>query len=94
MTEGFTVYAKWITPAVTTFLKLPAATRTIESEAFCGIPAEAVIVPSSVTGIAYDAFRNSGVRYIYGFPGTRAESFANDYEFTFVPIDNGWLSSH
>ena len=94
VTEGFTVYAKWITPAVSGFLKLPAATGTIESEAFYGIPAEAVIIPASVNSIAYDAFHHSGVQYIYGFPGTRAESFADAYGYTFVPISNGWLTSH
>ena len=94
VTEGFTVYAKWITPTVSGFLKLPAATGTIESEAFYGIPAEAVIIPASVNSIAYDAFHHSGVQYIYGFPGTRAESFADAYGYTFVPISNGWLTSH
>ena len=91
---GIQPYAKWITPAVSGFLKLPAATGTIESEAFYGIPAEAVIIPATVNSIAYDAFHHSGVQYIYGFPGTRAESFADAYGYTFVPISNGWLTSH
>ncbi|MBQ1312038.1 MAG: InlB B-repeat-containing protein [Blautia sp.] len=94
ITEGFTVYARWSTPEVSSFLKLPAALTDIESEAFSGIPAKAVIVPDSVTAIAYDAFRLSGVEYIYGFPGSAAETFADTYDYIFVPIDDAWLSGH
>jgi hypothetical protein len=93
VSEGFTVYAKWATPAPPSFLKLPAALSAVESEAFSGVAAQAVIVPRSVTYIAYDAFYLSGVQYIYGFPGTRAETFAAAYGFTFVPINAAWLAS-
>ena len=73
---------------------LPASLETVESEAFSGIPAQAVIVPGSVTSIAYDAFYLSSIEYIYGFPGTRAETFADAYGFTFIPIDDAWMASH
>ena len=94
VTEGFTIYAGWTTPAPTGFLKLPAALRSVESEAFAGIPAEAVIVLRTVTGIAHDAFYASGVRYIYGFPGSAAETYAESYGFAFIPIDDDWVAGH
>ena len=94
ISSGFTVYAKWLTPEISRFIKLPAAMQSIENEAFSGIPAQAVIVPRTVTTIAYYAFYHSSVVYIYGFPGTRAETFADAYGFTFVPIDDAWLALH
>ena len=94
VSEGFTVYAKWTTPAPASFLKLPSALRTVESEAFAGTSAQAVIIPASVTSIAYDAFRVSDVAYIYGTAGTTAETFASAYGFTFVPIDDDWAAGH
>ncbi len=92
VSAGFTVYARWITPDAYGFLKLPDRTRTIESEAFRGIPAGAVIVPRTVNSIAHDAFAGSGIRYVYGYPGTRAETFADAYGYTFVPIDDAWMA--
>ena len=94
VTEGLTVYAGWTTPAPSGFIKLPAILSRIESEAFAGISAQAVIVPPTVTGIAYDAFSLSGVRYIYGFPDTAAQHFADTYGYTFVPIDDDWMAIH
>ena len=92
VSQGFKVYAKWDTPIVSQFIKIPAAAKTVESEAFAGIPAKAVIVPAGVTSIAYDAFYGSGVQYVYGFPGSLAETYANSFGFTFIPIDNAWLA--
>ena len=94
VTEGLTIYAGWTTPAPSGFIKLPAILSRIESEAFAGISAQAVIVPGTVTDIAYDAFSLSGVRYIYGFPETAAEHFADTYGYTFVPIDDDWMAIH
>ena len=64
-----------------------------------------VIIPESVTGdngvtytvtaIADSAFADSNLQYVFGFPGSAAESFANAHTWlTFVPIDNEWISSH
>ena len=59
-----------------TFLKLPAETQRIESEAFAGVSAEAVILPDALKKIAQDAFDNSAVRFNYGHANTMAEAYA------------------
>ena len=94
VSEGFTVYAKWTTPAPASFLKLPAALSAVESEAFSGVAAQAVIVPENTVHIAYDAFSGSDVEYIYGYAGTAAEAFASAYGFSFVPVDDDWVAGH
>ena len=66
----------------------------MESEAFSGVAAQAVIVPENTVHIAYDAFSGSDVEYIYGYAGTAAEAFADAYDFTFVPIDDNWMAGH
>ncbi len=68
-------------------LILPASLTAIESEAFAGIAAESVFIPYTVTSIAEDAFEGSAIHIIHGFPGTAAETFANEHGFTFVGID-------
>ena len=89
-----TLYAGWLIPEPEGFLKLPAALAAIDAEAFQGIAAEAVIFPNAETMIIGNPFAGSAVQYLYGFPASPAESFAEGYGFTFVPIDNGWLASH
>ena len=94
VTAGFTVYAVWNIPAPEGFIRLPDALRHVENAAFESIPAEAAVIPPSVETIAPNAFAPSEVRYIYGIPGTLAETYANVYGFTFVPVDDAWLASH
>ena len=90
VTAGCTVHALWYTPEPAGFLRLPAVITGLESEALAAVPAE---VPRSVTFIAASAFDGSGIRYVYGFAGTEAETFANAYSLTFLPIDDAWLSA-
>ena len=70
-----------------TVLELPSGTERIESEAFAGVSAEAVILPENLKHIAPDAFANSGVRFIYGRANTLAEAYAAEHGLTFVPIE-------
>ena len=65
---------------------LPAALTAIESEAFSGISAVAVHIPGSVTNIDGDPFAGSVVRYIWGIPGTAAQTFADAKEYIFIPV--------
>ena len=69
------------------FLKLPSATECLESEAFSGVSAEAVVLPDTLKEIAPDTFANSNVRFIYGHANTLAETYAADNGFIFVPIN-------
>ena len=64
---------------------LPAALTTIEADAFQGIAAEAVRIPASATDIQGNPFAGSDVQYIYGTPGTAAETFAKSNGYIFVP---------
>ena len=64
---------------------LPAGLTAIQADAFRNIAAESVRIPAGVTSISGDPFAGSGVKYIYGTPGSRAESFARDYGYVFVP---------
>ena len=65
---------------------LPKGLETIETDAFRGIKAEAVLIPSSVTSIVGDPFEDSGVKYVYGTSGSTAEYFAWYNGYTFVPV--------
>ena len=94
VSDGFTVYVGWNTPDPAGFLKLPAALSALESRAFSGVPAQAVIIPRTISEISWDAFFGSSVLYIYGYPGTIAEDFANTCGFIFVPVDDAWTASH
>ena len=70
---------------------LPADLTDIESEAFSGITAQAVVIPKNIQSISGNPFAGSSVRYIYGFPGTAAETLAQSYlQFNFVPLTDGW----
>ena len=48
-----------IPETATTVLNLPAGLRTIEDEAFAGVAAEKIVVPSGVTAIGSKAFADS-----------------------------------
>ncbi len=73
---------------------LPAALTGIESEAFAGIAAQAVVIPKSIQSISGNPFAGSAVRYVYGFPGTAAESLAQNHpaQFTFLPLTDAWYA--
>ena len=98
--EDMTLFAKWIVPEPASVLRLPAMLETIEADAFCGVSAEAVIIPEAVTGIEGDPFAGSAVLYIYGYPGdelqpSAAKTFADQHPaYTFIPIDDNWLKQH
>ena len=66
---------------------LPYGLKVIEENAFTNIAAVAVLIPKSVETIVGDPFSgsDSNVRYIYGYPGSAAETFAEG-RYIFVPI--------
>ena len=65
---------------------LPAGLTAIEADAFQGIAAEAALIPASVTDIEGNPFAGSQVQYIFGTPGTVAETFANAKGYIFVSV--------
>ena len=73
---------------------LPAALTDIESEAFSGIAAQAVVIPKNIRSISGNPFAGSAVQYIYGFPGTAAETLARNYpaQFTFIAMTDAWYA--
>ena len=71
---------------------LPASLTTIESEAFRGVPAQAVVIPRAVTSISGNPFIGSGVDYIYGFAGTPAQTLASDSGAEFIPLTDAWYA--
>ena len=83
------------TVLLTHILKLPAALTEIDADAFRGIAAEAVVIPSAVTRITGNPFADSGVLLVYGYVGSAAQTLADSCTgFTFVPIDDAWLAGH
>ena len=92
--EGLMVYAKWITPDPEGMIWLPDGLGEIESEAFSGIRAQAILAPRSFTSMAPDALLGSAIQYIYGYPESRAEEFAAACGCVFVPVDDAWIESH
>ena len=94
VTTNMTLFAGWLIPEPNGILKLPSLLTAIETEAFSGTAAEAIIIPGTVTDVSGNPFACSDVRYIYGIPGSAAQTFAEVYDFTFVPVDNAWLTSH
>ena len=71
-------------PAATR-LELPEDLTFIGEDAFIGANAIAVVIPAGVTGIEGNPFGTS-VWYIYGWPGTYAETFAGEYGYTFFSM--------
>ena len=94
VTGSFTLYARWIAPDLTACLKLPAGLEKIEEDAFCSVAAKTVVIPASVKSIVGNPFCDSAVQYICGFPGTAAETFADRWDYPFIPVDDAWLASH
>ena len=79
-------------PAPTFFL--PSGLVFIEGDAFSGIAAVSVYIPDTVSVITGNPFAESMVAYIYGFPGSAAQSFARAQGYTFIAVDNDWIASH
>ncbi len=73
---------------------LPAGLTAIESEAFAGIKAKAAVIPKTVTSIAGDPFEDSGVKVIYGYYDSAAETLATTHGYSFVGIDDDWMARH
>lgn len=73
---------------------LPAALTAIEADAFSGVAAQAVVIPKNIQSISGDPFEGSAVRYIYGFPGTAAETLARNYpaRYTFISLTDAWYA--
>ena len=95
ITDSVNVHAHWLTPGTENTLRLPAGMTAIEAQAFAQTAADAVIIPPGVNAIADSAFDDSGVRYVFGIPGSAAERFAQDHDFlTFIPVDDAWLAAH
>ncbi|MBR4501906.1 MAG: hypothetical protein IKP22_08455 [Clostridia bacterium] len=73
-------------------LIFPASLTAIKEDAFSGTDAEATVIPKTVAVISGDPFGGNSMRYIYGYPGTAAETFAINHGYTFVAIDDGWTA--
>ncbi len=75
-------------------LILPASLTSIELDAFCGVSAEAVVIPKSIQTITGNPFAGSDVLYIYGFPGTAAQTLAESdpIRFMFLPLTDAWYA--
>lgn len=73
---------------------LPADLTAIESEAFSGITARAVVIPKTVTSISGNPFSGSSVTTVYGYAGSAAQALAAAQGYTFVTIDDAWMASH
>lgn len=71
----------WYNPPV---LVLPSALDTIETEAFVGVAAKAVVIPESVNTIEDAAFDQSMV--LVG--NTAVENYAQDNGMIFIPTEN------
>ena len=73
---------------------LPASLTTISEDAFIGIQAKAVVIPETVTVISGNPFAGSSVQVIFGYEGSAAETFADDYSYGFITIDDEWMANH
>ncbi len=69
-----------------------AAIKSVVIEAFSGIAAQAVVIPKTVTAITGNPFADSAVSTVYGYPGTAAQTYANTYGKTFVPLSDAYLA--
>lgn len=68
---------------------LPSALSVLEEDAFRGVDAEAVVFPEGIRTIIGNPFADSGLRCVYGYPGSAAEVFASAYGYFFVPLGDG-----
>ncbi len=73
---------------------LPVSLTTIGEDAFVGIAAQSVAIPNGVEEISGNPFSDSSVTMIYGCPGSAAETLANTYGYTFISVDEGWITGH
>ena len=92
--QGYGGTVTWIGSFPEPTFFLPADLTGIESEAFSGISAVAVMIPRSVNDIIGNPFAGSSVQVIYGFPGTAAEALADSFGYAFREIDDSWLATH
>lgn len=70
-----------------TSIRISDGMQSVGEEAFAGSAALLYIyIPESVTDIADSAFDGLNALYIYGVPGSRAETYAGEKGFTFVAL--------
>ena len=96
LTDGLVVYEAAVTLENTTYtdthaaegsiLILPADLTRIESEAFSGVAAQAVVIPAGVTEIADTAFANcDNLTTVYGF-NSLAQTYATGHNLRYVAL--------
>ena len=78
------LYAVWTPVEVSSALSLPENLKTIESEAFVSVGADAIIVPTSVETIADDAFSEDAI--LIGEWGSPIQLYAADKGFPFIEL--------
>ena len=71
---------------VTNILFLPNGLTALEDEAFAGVAAQGVRIPSSVMTIQSDPFADSSVKCVFGYGGSAAQVFADLHGYDFVDI--------
>ena len=83
-----------------TSVNIPDSVTSIDSYAFYGAGLTSITIPASVTEIGayalgyqagYDRIPVDGFT-IYGYPGSAAETYANDNSFTFVALNDAGLA--
>ena len=73
---------------------LPSSLTTISEDAFNGIRAKSIVIPKTVTVISGNPFAGSDVQVIYGYAGSAAETFADEYSYGFIAVDDAWIANH
>ena len=72
-----------------TSVAIPDTVTWIRDNAFIYCTSlRSIVIPRSVTDIEEFAFCNSQLKTIYGYAGSYAESFANDYGYEFIALDD------
>lgn len=67
---------------------IPNSVNRIEGMAFTSCEKlETITIPASVISIDDYAFDNDYLKTIYGYKGSTAETYANENEITFIPLD-------
>ena len=74
-----------------TSITIPDSVTSIGNWAFEDCTSlESIVIPDSVKSIGDRAFKYSGLKTVYGFTGSYAETYANDNSYTFVALyDSG-----
>ena len=75
-------------------LMLPSALTEIDNDAFTGIASMFVVIPKNITEIVGNPFAGSSVKYICGYPGSAAQSFADNNGYSFIPVDDEWMAAY